>query len=79
MFLATNMTHYTVTNTILSAQDLAASAIKTVGHVSETTGCLIHELQALGFAFPSFFVDPFISLLSKTQKQEILTKQQKTQ
>ena len=67
------MTHYKVpTKAILSAEDLAASAIKTIGHVSETAGCLIHEVQALGFAFPSFFVDPFVAILSKTQKKEIL-------
>lgn len=69
------MTHYSVTKSILSPEGLAASAIKTIGHTSETTGSLIHELQALGFAFPSFFVDPFISILSKTQKREILAKQ----
>uniref|UniRef100_A0AC34F0T2 Uncharacterized protein n=1 Tax=Panagrolaimus sp. ES5 TaxID=591445 RepID=A0AC34F0T2_9BILA len=77
MFVVSNMTHYQATKSILSPEVLVASAIKTIGHTSETTGHIIHEIQALGFAFPSFFVDPFISILSKTQKQEILA-QQKT-
>uniref|UniRef100_A0AC35GSF8 Uncharacterized protein n=1 Tax=Panagrolaimus sp. PS1159 TaxID=55785 RepID=A0AC35GSF8_9BILA len=75
MFLATNMTHYSVTKTILSPEALAESAIKTLGHTSETAGSIIHELQSIGLSFPSFFVDPFISILSKTQKQEILEQQ----
>uniref|UniRef100_A0A914C7U1 Uncharacterized protein n=1 Tax=Acrobeloides nanus TaxID=290746 RepID=A0A914C7U1_9BILA len=32
-------------------------ALRSVGHVIETTGCLFHEVQALIFGLPGFLCD----------------------
>ncbi|KAE9555807.1 hypothetical protein FO519_001021 [Halicephalobus sp. NKZ332] len=72
MFVATKMTHYPAGGCVYPPEKLIEVAMKTIGHTPETAGCLYHELQLFGFAFPAHFVDPFIKLLSLTQKKEIL-------
>ena len=72
MFVATKMTHYPAGGVVYTAEDLVRSCMKTIGYTPETAGCLLHELQLFGFAFPAHFVDPFVKLLSLGQKKEIL-------
>uniref|UniRef100_A0AC34RNA3 Uncharacterized protein n=1 Tax=Panagrolaimus sp. JU765 TaxID=591449 RepID=A0AC34RNA3_9BILA len=71
LFLSTNMTHYSSSEAI-TAEDFVHSAIRTIGHTSETAGCFLHELQLFGFVFPAHFVDPFVKLLSLQQKRQVL-------
>uniref|UniRef100_A0AC34QMF5 Uncharacterized protein n=1 Tax=Panagrolaimus sp. JU765 TaxID=591449 RepID=A0AC34QMF5_9BILA len=54
-------------------------ALRTVGYVSETTGCFAHELQALVFALPDFLVDYVIAAEHKKTRAIALKKRSKTE
>lgn len=54
-------------------------ALRTVGYVSETTGCFAHEIQALLFALPDFLVDYIIAGEHKKIRAIALKKRSKTE
>jgi len=64
MLVATKMSKIRKTSFFtVSPEQFAKAAIRSIGHVSETTGCLPHQIQAeLYFGYlPEFILDKFVT------------------
>uniref|UniRef100_A0A914QNH6 Steroid dehydrogenase n=1 Tax=Panagrolaimus davidi TaxID=227884 RepID=A0A914QNH6_9BILA len=67
-YVSTNMSKVKVSLMALSAKAYAQSAIRTIGIIPETTGCIQHQLQSLAFALPESLMVYFAKLeLEKTK------------
>jgi short-subunit dehydrogenase len=58
---------------IVTPQTFAKQAVRSIGLVNETTGCMFHELlyAVVYNIMPNFIVDMFISYQSKNLKEQL--------
>uniref|UniRef100_A0A914DUF8 Uncharacterized protein n=1 Tax=Acrobeloides nanus TaxID=290746 RepID=A0A914DUF8_9BILA len=57
-----------------SPETFAKQALNSVGHVSETNGCLVHEIQGLGLGLPNFLLDFFGDKINLDMKERAMRK-----
>jgi 17beta-estradiol 17-dehydrogenase / very-long-chain 3-oxoacyl-CoA reductase len=77
MMVSTKMSKARVSFFAPNTTNYVRSAVRTIGVVAETTGCIQHQIQALVFALPELLLDTVITKQSHAVRAAALRKREK--